>query len=124
MDVQKDFVRRVRRVACRAARCRRDPRLVLFARVLSTLLVMLAGVDILSTSAALAAGAAEGNPLTSILQHDFGVFWVVPKMLIHLAFACFILWLPSRKMLRCAGLVVAAYMLVAINNFYLAGMFF
>jgi hypothetical protein len=108
----------------RAARCRQNVRLATLGRTLAALLVIVAGVDIISTSAALAAGAIEANPFALAMQHHLGASWAVPKVLIHLFFAMFILWLPSTKMLRCAGLVVVGYLLVAVNNLHVAGLLF
>ena len=94
------------------------------ARVFAALLVVVAGIDIVSTSAALAAGAIEANPVALAMQQHLGASWAVPKVLIHLFFAMFILWLPSTRMLRCAGFVVVGYLLVAVNNLQLAGLLF
>ena len=108
----------------RAARCRQNERFAALGRILAALLVIVAGIDIVSTSAALAAGAIEANPFALAMQHHLGPSWAVPKVLIHLFFALFILWLPSTKMLRCAGLVVVGYVLIAVNNLQVAGLLF
>jgi uncharacterized BrkB/YihY/UPF0761 family membrane protein len=115
---------RLRRLKSRAARCRRNERLAALGRIFAALLVIVAGIDIISTSAALAAGAIEANPVALAMQKHLGASWAVPKVLIHLLFALFIVWLPSTRMLRCAGLVVAAYVLVAVNNLHIAGLLF
>ena len=96
----------------------------MLGRTLAAMLVIVAGIDIVSTSAALANGGIEGNPVALAMQEHLGASWAVPKVLIHLFFALFILWLPSTRMLRCAGLVVVGYLLVAVNNLQIAGLLF
>jgi hypothetical protein len=115
---------RFRGLKSRAARCRQNERLATLGRTLAALLVVLAGIDVISTSAALAAGAIEANPFALAMQQHLGASWAVPKVLIHLLFAMFILWLPSIKMLRCAGVVVTGYVLIAVNNLQVAGLLF
>ena len=115
---------RLRGLKSRAARSRQNERLAALGRLLAALLVVVAGIDVISTSAALAAGGIEGNPFALAMQEHLGASWAVPKVLIHLFFALFILWLPSTKMLRCAGLVVVGYLLIAVNNLQVAGLLF
>lgn len=109
------------RLRTRAARCRRDARLVAGARVLALLFVVAGGFDVVATNAALAAGQIEGNPLVAAVQAGLGPWWSAPKITLHLVLALFILWLPSRKMLTVARLVIAGYAVIIVNNFYLAG---
>jgi hypothetical protein len=116
-------MKRLKGLKARAARCRQNDRLAGLGRILAALVVVVAGIDVISTSAALAAGGIEGNPFALAMQQHLGASWAVPKVLIHLFCALFILWLPSTRMLRCAGLVVAGYLLVAVNNLQIAGLF-
>lgn len=111
------------RLSRRAAQCRLEPRLERAARVLAALLVVVGGLDLISTNAALAAGHLEGNSLVAVLQAELGPWWSVPKIVFHLLLAWFVLWLPSKKMLKMACLVVAGYAVIVANNFYFAGMF-
>jgi len=83
--------------------------------------VVVAVIDVVSTNAALAAGHVEGNPLIRELQASLGSWWPVPKIAFHLALGLLILWLPSRKMMSMAGLVVVGYVAIIINNFHFAG---
>ena len=40
---------------------------------------------------------------------------------LHLALGLLILWLPTRKMISMARLVVVGYIAILTNNFYFAG---
>ena len=113
---------RLERLGRRAARSRLEPRLERTARVLAALLVVVGGLDLISTNAALAAGHLEGNSLVAAFQAELGSWWSVPKIAFHLILAWFVLWLPSKRMLKIAGLVIAGYAVIGANNFYLVGM--
>jgi len=102
----------------RAAESRQGPRAVGMARVLALLIVLVAGLDVVSTNMALAAGHVEGNPLIAALQASLGPWWSGPKVAFHLAIAYFVLWLPSRKMLAMSCFLVTGYALIAVNNIY------
>lgn len=110
-----DLARRI------SLRSRDNMRLRYWGRVLATVFVIIGGLDVVSTNAALAAGHIEGNPLIRSLQADMGSWWSLPKMALHLFLAYLILWIPSKRMLTTGSLVSAAYVLLLINNFYLAG---
>lgn len=94
--------------------------MVMTARVFATLVIIVGLFDVLSTNAALSAGHIEANILMASLQQNMGVWWFVPKLLVHILLALFILWLPSRKMIRNAQVGVLLYALVITNNFYLS----
>ena len=102
-------------------RSRSDARLRYWGRVLAAVFVIIGGLDIVSTNAALGAGHFEGNPLMRWLQADMGSWWSLPKMAFHLLLAYLILWIPSKRMLATGSLVSAAYLLLLVNNFYFAG---
>ncbi len=102
-------------------RSRNNMRLRYWGRVLAAVFVVIGGLDIISTNAALAAGHFEGNPLIRSLQADMGSWWSLPKMAFHLLLAYLILWIPSKRMLATGALVSAAYLLLLVNNFYFAG---
>ncbi len=104
-----------------ALRSRKNARLRYWGRVLAAVFVVIGGLDIVSTNAALAAGHFEGNPVMRWLQADMGSWWSLPKMAFHLSMAYLILWIPSRRMLATGSLVSAAYILLLVNNFYWAG---
>ena len=89
--------------------------------MLSLFLVVVAGFDVVSTNAALAAGHVEGNPLVKEVQTHLGVWWSAPKIGFHLMLALLILWLPSRRMVSMARIVVFGYLAIVFNNFYFAG---
>jgi hypothetical protein len=55
------------------------------------------------------------------IQSAFGNWWSIPKVAVHLVLAVFVLWLPTRKMLSVARIVVIGYAAIALNNLYLAG---
>ncbi len=101
-------------------RCENSHR-VATARVLSLFFVVVAGFDVISTNAALAAGHMEGNPFLRAIQADFGTWWSIPKVGFHLLLGLLILWHPSRKMVSVARLVIVGYVAIIINNFYFAG---
>jgi len=102
-------------------RSRKDLRLRYWGRVLAAVFVVIGGLDLVSTNAALAAGHFEGNPLVRSLQADMGSWWSLPKMGFHLLLAYLILWIPSKRMLATGLLVTTAYLLLLVNNFYFAG---
>ncbi len=111
----------LKRLRERAAKNRQIGRQVSAGRVLATLLVIVAGYDIVSTNAALAVGHMEGNPVIQSLQSELGAWWSLPKVGVHLLLAFLILWLPSKKMLSVARFVIFMYGLIVVNNLYLAG---
>ena len=100
---------------------RNNVHLVTTARILAILFVVVAGFDVISTTAALAAGHVEGNPVVREIQASLGAWWSAPKVGLHLALGLLILWLPSRKMISMARLVVVGYIAIIINNFHIAG---
>ncbi len=102
-------------------RSRNNLRLRYLGRVLAAVFVIIGGLDVVSTNAALGAGHFEGNPLVRSLQADMGTWWSLPKMAFHLLLAYLILWIPSKRMLAIGSLVSAAYLLLLVNNFYFAG---
>ena len=104
-----------------AIKSRNNRRLRSWARVLALAMVIVGGLDLVSTNAALAAGQLEGNPLLRSIQSDLGPWWSLPKMAFHLALAYLVLWIPSRRMLATGAVVSVAYVLLVANNLFLAG---
>ncbi len=110
------------RFVCRkAAEIREQKDRVRIARTLAFMIVVLGSLDVVSTNAAEAAGFYEGNPFMRALQGELGPWWALPKMVGHLALASVILWLPSRRLLAGAGLVIAGYIVIVASNFMLTG---
>lgn len=109
-----------RKLQRQSLRCRLDQNMVLLAQVFAALIVAVGVLDVLSTNAMLAAGNIEANALMASLQHELGVWWFVPKLLVHVLVAVFVLWLPSKSMIRKAQAIVVIYALVITNNFYLS----
>jgi hypothetical protein len=109
-----DLARRI------AHRSRSNQRLRYWGRVLAAAVVVMGGLDVVSTNAALAAGQVEGNLLMRALQADMGSLWSLPKMAFHLLLAYLVLWIPSKRMLATGTVVSLAYILLVANNFYLA----
>jgi hypothetical protein len=103
-----------------ALRSRTNERLKRWGRVLAAVIVILGGLDLVSTNAALATGHIEGNPLVRSLQAVMGSWWSLPKMAFHLVLAYLVLWIPSKRMLITGTLVSAVYVLLVMNNLYLA----
>ena len=108
------------RISERAHLARQDARLRRIAWFMAALLIVLGGLDVVSTSAALAAGNQEANPLIGALQINLGSWWGLPKVFIHLLFAYFVVWLPTGRMLKAATIVSLFYGFVIISNFLLA----
>ena len=117
-----ESIKKLKRLNEIAANVRKfNGRFVQAAWILALFLVVVAGIDVISTNAALAVGHAEGNPVVKDLQDNLGVWWSVPKIAFHLILALFVLWLPSRKMVSVARVVVGGYLAIVFNNFYFAG---
>ncbi len=110
----------MRRLVAKAARARDCAALKHTGFALAAMLLIAGGMDAVSTNVALAGGFAEGNPVIDSLQKTLGSLWVLPKVALHLAAAYLLLWLPSRRMIRCARLVVAGYALILFNNLWIA----
>lgn len=104
-----------------AYRSRNNQRLKSWGRFLALIVVVMGGLDLVSTNAALASGHLEGNPLMRSMQVDLGFWWSLPKMAFHLALAYLVLWIPSKRMLATGALVSAGYLLLVANNLHLAG---
>jgi len=88
---------------------------------LALAIVIVGGLDLVSTNAALAVGQLEGNPLLRSIQLELGVWWSLPKMAFHLALAYLVLWMPSKRMLATGAVVSVAYVLLIANNLHWAG---
>ncbi len=108
------------RIALKAERSRDCAALRHTGFALAALLLIAGGMDTASTNVALAAGFVEGNPFVGSMQTTFGSLWIMPKIALHLATAYLVLWLPSRRMIRCARLVVAGYAVIVFNNLWIA----
>ena len=100
---------------------RNNQRLRRWGWVLALAMVVMGGLDLVSTNAALAAGQLEGNPLLRSIQLDLGIWWSLPKMGFHLALAYLVLWIPSQRMLATGAVVSVAYVLLIANNLHWAG---
>ncbi len=111
------FFDRAKRIALRS---RANKRLKRWGRVLAAVILILGGFDLISTDAALTAGQIEGNPLVGSIQAELGSLWALPKIAFHLALACLVLWIPSKRMLFIGAVVSAGYVLLVANNLYLA----
>ena len=96
-------------------------RLRSWGRVLALTMVIVGGMDLVSTNAALAVGQVESNPLLRSMQSDLGPWWSLPKMAFHLALAYLVLWIPSKRMLATGVVVSVAYVLLVASNLHLAG---
>ncbi len=121
-DEQDDraILRLMRLIGSKAARSRNCASLRHTGFALAALLLIAGGMDAVSTNVALTGGYVEGNPIVGSLQTSLGLWWVLPKIVLHLVAAYFLLWLPSRRMIRCARLVVAGYVLIVFNNLWIA----
>ncbi len=110
-----DLARRIAFTSRNNLRLRRSGRILAFA------MVVVGGLDLVSTNVALAAGQIESNPLMHSIQSDLGHWWSLPKMTFHLALAYLVLWIPSKRMLATGAVVSVAYVLMIANNLHWAG---
>ncbi len=108
-------------VCSKAAEIREQKDRVRVGRTFAFMIVVLGSLDVVSTNAAEAAGFYEGNPFMRALQGELGPWWALPKLAGHLALASVILWLPSKRLLAGAGLVIGGYIAIVASNFMLAG---
>ena len=117
-----DSIKELKRLNKIASKVRNyNGRFVRAAWILALFIVVVAGIDVISTNAAIAVGHTEGNPVVKDLQDNLGVWWSAPKIGFHLLLALLVLWLPSRKMVSMARVVVGGYLAIIFNNFYFAG---
>ena len=103
-----------------SAKCRRESTQHGTALMLAVLIVFVGVFDVVSTNASLAAGNSEANALIASFQQGWGGWWFIPKIVIHVALALVILWLPSRRMIRNARIGIAIYAVIIASNFHLA----
>lgn len=103
-----------------AAKHRNSPRLTKAAHVVAGILFALALMDVFSTNLGLANGAYETNKLIGWLQANFGMWWFVPKLLVHMIPVAMILWYPHRRVLMIVTPVVPLTAYFVWNNFQLA----
>ncbi len=104
----------------KAAELRGVPWRTRLARVLAFLFVVIGSLDVVSTNVAQAAGYPEANPVMRLMQEQLGAWWAVPKVALHLGLASIVLWLPTRKLLAAAGMMVVLYIAIVSHNFSLA----
>jgi hypothetical protein len=110
----------IQRLRDYSEKCRADSTQHGTALLLATLLVFVGVFDVVSTNASLAAGNMEANGIVASFQENWGALWFIPKLVIHIALAIVILWLPSRKMIRNARVGVALYAVIIAANFHQA----
>lgn len=79
-------------------------------------ILMLGGLDAITTTLALQAGHIEANPLISSLIDWLGSWWMVPKIVFHLLIAYLLLYRQTRKALINAGVVCAGYTAIVVSN--------
>ncbi|MEE8506634.1 MAG: DUF5658 family protein [Kiloniellales bacterium] len=110
------------RFVCRkAAEIREKKGRERIGRAFAFMIVVVGSLDVVSTNAAQAAGFYEANPFIRMLQGELGPWWALPKFAGHLALASVILWLPSKRLLAGAGLVIAGYIVIVTSNVMLTG---
>ena len=114
------MLKRIQTLRDYSAECRCNRAFHGTALLLASLVVFVGIFDVISTNASLAAGNAEANALVAAFQQEWGMWWFVPKLTIHVALAVVILWLPSRRMIRNARVCVALYAVIIATNFHLA----
>lgn len=103
-------------VAAREARA--NAKNLVWAQRLAIGLIVVGALDAFSTEVALAAGSAwEMNPLIRAAQATLGVYWVMPKMLLHGFLAGMVVWYPNRATLIAMTGVSLIVLLASINNF-------
>ena len=90
------------------------------AQLLALMIVVVGILDVVSTNASIAAGGIETNTLIAALMAQLGVWWFIPKMVVHVLVALFVMWLPSRQLLWKARVCVIIYTLIIATNFHIA----
>ncbi|MEM9725112.1 MAG: DUF5658 family protein [Pseudomonadota bacterium] len=91
------------------------------AHFLAVLVVVMGGLDCISTELALSTGRAiEANPLVRWLQEALGPWWVAPKMAIHAVLAFAVIAIPTRLALWSTAGVTALTTAAALNNLVIA----
>jgi hypothetical protein len=103
-----------------AAKHRSSPRLTKAAHIVAGILFALALMDVFSTNLGLANGAFETNHLIGWLQDTFGMWWFVPKLIIHLIPVAMILWYPHRWVLMIVSPVIPYTAFIVWNNLHIA----
>lgn len=78
--------------------------------------LMLGGLDAITTSIALTIGYMEANPLIAMLVSWLGVYWLLPKMILHLLLAYILLAKQTKLALINAGIVCIVYIAIVVNN--------
>ena len=114
------MMKRIQKLRDYSAHCRRDLTFHGPALLLAAMIVFVGVFDVISTNAALDAGNMEANPIVSAFQRHWGIWWLIPKLTIHIALAVVVLWLPSRRMIWNARGCVVLYAAIIISNFYVA----
>ena len=109
------FFEKARRIATAS---RKDKGLVRWGRALAAVIMIVGGLDLVSTNVALADGQIEGNPMVRWFQESMGNWWSIPKMAFHLSLACLVLWIPSKRMLATGAVVSITYIFLFANNMY------
>lgn len=79
-------------------------------------MLMLGGLDAITTSFALSIGYIEANPLIVFLISWLGIYWLFPKMILHLVLAYVLLAKQTNKALINALIVCIVYIAVIVNN--------
>ncbi len=79
-------------------------------------MLMLGGLDAITTSLALTIGYVEANPLIAALISWLGIYWLLPKMILHLLLAYVLLAKQTKKALINAGIVCIVYIAIVVNN--------
>lgn len=101
-----------------AREARLDQRAVAWARWLALAIIIVGLMDCVSTELALASGQArEANPVVRAMLETIGVFWLLPKMMVHGALAGMSVWYPNRVTLTALTGVACLAGLAAANNF-------
>lgn len=85
-------------------------------KTLALCLLILGGLDAISTSLALQAGHIEANPMITALMEWLGPWWLVPKIVFHLLISYILLYKQTKKALINAGVVCAVYTAIVTSN--------
>lgn len=78
-------------------------------------------LDVISSSAVLAAGNGfEVNPIHRWAQASLGQWWFMPKMLFHGVVGAMVIWYPARAVMLMVSPVLLLTAFAVWNNFSLA----
>ncbi|MCI4660452.1 MAG: DUF5658 family protein [Neomegalonema sp.] len=104
-------------ITMKAAEARALPMRESWGFWLAVFLVMVGFLDVVSTEVALGTGAArEANPVVRSMMESIGVYWIAPKMLLHVMLGYMVVWYPNLPTLLTMSGVSMLVLAAAVSN--------